>query len=95
MSDRPTVSTDDSTAPIEFRPALVVIGTFSAITGIVLILLIAFLPVDPRAWGLEFVSAITGLTVVFGVLLIGGGFGVLAVASQQWNQSRKNSTPDK
>ncbi len=87
MNTTPTPAefSESVTAPeaSEFRPGLMVLGILSSLLGISLIITVALLPFDAAPLGLELATVIIGLMVIFSVLLIGGGFGIIAVAAQK------------
>lgn len=78
-----------------FRPGLMILGILSSLFGISLIITVALLPFDATPLGLELATVIIGLMVIFSVLLIGGGFGVVAVATRKLQQANIGSTAEK
>ena len=69
-----------------FRPQRFAIGLLSTTSGVALILGIGFRAVEMRDVGGDFTPPLIGILVLIGVILLGGGFGVMATSSSGFDE---------
>lgn len=69
-----------------FRPLRFAIGLLSTTGGVALILGIGFRAVEMRDVGGDFAPPLVGILVLTGVILLGGGFGVMATSSSGFDE---------
>jgi len=69
-----------------FRPLRFAIGLLSTTSGVALILGIGFRAVEMRDVGSDFAPPLVGILVLIGVILLGGGFGVMATSSSGFDE---------
>ncbi len=94
-SDRSAISVPDVAAntqrlvspPIRrFQPLRFSLGLLSTTSGVALILGVGFRVLEMRGVGGDFSLPMTGISVLIGVMLLGGGFGVMATSSSGFDE---------
>ncbi len=70
----------------KFRPGRFAIGLLSTTGGAALILGIGFRVVEMQDVGGDFTMPLVGTLVLIGVMLLGGGFGVMATSSSGFDE---------
>lgn len=88
QTDTSTRETEQqSVRPVRtFRPQRFAIGLLSTTSGVALILGIGFRAVEMRDVGGDFTPPLIGILVLIGVILLGGGFGVMATSSSGFDE---------
>lgn len=75
------------TQPIrKFQPLRFAMGLLSTTAGMALILGVALRIFELRDVSSDFVMPLNGICVLFGVMLLGGGFGIMATSSSGFDE---------
>jgi hypothetical protein len=73
-------------APRRMRPARFAVGLLSTTIGMAMILLVGVKMLEVRQLGGNFALPLVAITVLTGVMLLGGGFGLMATASSGFDE---------
>lgn len=95
LTDSPTtclqtsnISTIESRGSVrQFQPFRFAVGLCSTTAGVALILAIGFRIIDGQKFSADFAMPLVAICILTGVMLLGGGFGVMATSSSGFDEA--------